>query len=121
MIGYCDHIMTFAQTPIALDRVSPQYIDMQILRTAIAAELDAINLYEQMGYVATDKRIKTVLHSVSVEEKTHIGEFQAMLVDIDTEQRTELDKGGKEVMEMFSAPSPGHRGAKTFYPVMRVR
>ena len=111
--------MTFANVPIAMDRVSPHYVDMQILRIAIAAELDAINLYEQMGHTATDQRIKTVLHDVSVEEKTHVGEFQTMLVGLDLEQRTELEKGKKEVLEMFSVPTPGNRNVKTFYPGRR--
>ncbi len=110
---------SFAKVPIAMDCVSPQYVDLQILRTAIAAELDAISLYEQLGHTATDQRIKTVLHDVSVEEKTHVGEFQTMLVGLDIEQRTELEKGKKEVLEMFSVPTPGNRRAKTFYPMQK--
>ena len=44
--------------------------DNQILRTAILAELDAINLYEQMASVATDSKVKETLLDIAKEEKT---------------------------------------------------
>ena len=43
--------------------------DAQILRMAITAEIDAINLYEQMADSAKDKRIKLILLDVAKEEK----------------------------------------------------
>lgn len=71
--------------------------DKEILRTAILAELDAINLYEQLANNAKNKKIKKVLLDVSKEEKTHIGEFQALLLEIDPEQKSELKKGKNEI------------------------
>jgi len=61
------------------------------------AELDAINLYEQMSALTTDENIRTMLLDVVREEKTHVGEFQALLLGIDKEQERELNGGGKEV------------------------
>ena len=61
------------------------------------AELDAINLYEQMSALTTDKNIRTMLLDVVREEKTHVGEFQALLLGIDKEQERELNGGSKEV------------------------
>ena len=75
-------------------------VDKEILRAAIIAELDAVNLYEQMAAVARDKNIKAVLLEVAREEKTHVGEFQAMLLKLDKEQAKELEKGKKEVDEI---------------------
>jgi len=67
------------------------------LRAGIIAELDAINLYEQMSALTTDKNIRTMLLDVVKEEKTHVGEFQALLLGIDKEQERELNGGSKEV------------------------
>jgi rubrerythrin len=44
--------------------------------------------------------IKKVLLDVAGEEKTHFGEFQAMLLRIDEEQARELNKGKQEVKKL---------------------
>ena len=71
--------------------------DVEILRTGLIAELDAINLYEQMAAVAVDEDVKKILFDIAKEEKTHVGEFQALLLKADTEQVEELEEGKKEV------------------------
>ena len=38
-----------SKIPVDLQRVSEEDIDKEILRAAIIAELDAVNLYEQMA------------------------------------------------------------------------
>ena len=73
--------------------------DKQILRTAILAEIDAINLYEQMAEVAEKKEVKETLLDIAKEEKTHIGEFQALLINIDPEYKKELDNGKDETIK----------------------
>lgn len=74
--------------------------DSQLLRVGILAELDAVNLYEQMATVAKDPKIKKVLLDVAKEEKTHVGEFLALLNLIDKESENELLAGKKEVNEI---------------------
>ncbi|HPM86310.1 MAG: ferritin family protein [Candidatus Iainarchaeum sp.] len=74
-------------------------VDAQILRAAIIAELDAINLYKQMAEQAQSNDIKKILLDVAKEEKTHVGEFQYLLLKIDEEQVKELEKGKEEVEE----------------------
>lgn len=88
-----------SKIPINLEGIGKGDIDKEILRAAIIAELDAINLYEQMANLAQDRNIKAVLQDVAKEEKTHVGEFQTMLLKIDEEQVEELDAGKKEVEE----------------------
>ncbi len=85
--------------PLDLKNVSKENINKEILRTGVIAELDAINLYEQMAAMATDKKIKTILLDIAKEEKTHVGEFQALLLELDQEQKQELEHGKKEVEE----------------------
>jgi rubrerythrin len=62
--------------------------------------LDAINLYEQMAALAKDEDIKKILLDVAGEEKTHVGEFQALLLRADEEQVKELEEGREEVEEL---------------------
>ncbi|MFO7966765.1 MAG: ferritin family protein [Archaeoglobaceae archaeon] len=89
-----------SKIPINLEGIEKGDVDKEILRAAIIAELDAINLYEQMANLTQDKNIKAVLQDVAKEEKTHVGEFQTMLLRLDQEQVEELDAGKKEVEEM---------------------
>ncbi len=89
-----------SKIPINLEGIEKGDIDKEVLRAAIIAELDAINLYEQMANLAQDKNIKAVLEDVAKEEKTHVGEFQTMLLKLDQEQVEELQAGKKEVEEM---------------------
>ena len=67
------------------------------MRAGIIAELDAINLYEQMTAMTENENIKKILLDIAKEEKTHMGEFQALLLREDREQVAELEEGKKEV------------------------
>lgn len=88
-----------SKIPVGLEKAGKEKVDQEILRAAIIAELDAVNLYEQMAALASDQGIKKILLDVAKEEKTHVGEFQALLLDRDKEQVKELEEGRKEVEE----------------------
>jgi len=85
--------------PVDLSKVSKENMDKEILRAGIIAELDAISFYEQMAAVAKSDDIKKILLDIAKEEKTHVGEFQALLLEVDKEQLKELEEGKKEVDE----------------------
>jgi len=86
-----------SEIPIDLKKVDSSDIDKEILRVGMIAELDAINLYEQMAALAKDSKIKKMLLDIAKEEKTHLGEFQHLLLNRDSEQAKELEKGKAEV------------------------
>lgn len=86
--------------PTDLKKVSKENIDREILRIGMIAELDAVNLYEQLAAMTEDQGIKKVLMDIAKEEKTHVGEFEALLLKIDREQADELEKGKEEVEEL---------------------
>jgi len=90
-----------SQIPIQLEKVSKKYLDREILRVAMIAELDAISLYEQLAAVTNNEDIKKILLDVAKEEKTHVGEFQTLLLKEDKEQVEELEKGKEEVEEII--------------------
>jgi len=89
-----------SKIPINLEKVKNEDMDMEILRAGIVAELDAINLYEQMAAMTKNDQIKKILLDIAKEEKTHVGEFLALLLKKDREQEVELQEGKKEVEEL---------------------
>ncbi len=90
-----------SKVPIHLDRIKKEDLDKEILRAAMIAELDAINLYEEMGNMTPDKNLRKLLLDVAREEKTHLGEFQSLLLKKDLQQKSELEEGEKEVENLL--------------------
>ena len=75
-------------------------IDKEVCRVGMIAELDAVSLYEQLVAYAQNEGIKKVLLDIAKEEKTHMGEFEALLLKLDEEQVAELEAGKKEVAKL---------------------
>jgi len=90
-----------SEIPINLEKIQKEDIDKEILRAGIIAELDAINLYEQMAAMTAREDIRKILLDIAREEKTHVGEFQTLLLELDKEQEKELEEGGEEVRELL--------------------
>ncbi len=88
-----------SEIPINRGKVSKENIDKEILRTGLIAELDAINLYEQLAASTGNEDMKDILVDIAKEEKTHVGEFQALLLRMDKQQVEELEAGREEVEE----------------------
>lgn len=84
-----------------MEKLKDKEIDLEVLRLGAIAELDAINLYEQLAAMTKNEKIKKILLDIAKEEKTHFGEFQAILLKLDKEQVEELKKGEKEVNELI--------------------
>ncbi|KPJ71757.1 rubrerythrin [Parcubacteria bacterium DG_74_3] len=89
-----------SQIPINLEKIKKEDLDREILRVGIIAELDAVNLYEQMAAMTENEHIKKILLDIAKEEKTHVGEFQALLLKKDSEQVKELEEGKREIEEL---------------------
>lgn len=90
-----------SQIPIDLDKVSDKNIDQEILRIGMIAELDAVNLYEQLASKAKNPDIKKIFEDIIREEKTHAGEFQTILLKLDEEQLQEISHAQEEVKELL--------------------
>jgi rubrerythrin len=71
--------------------------DQDLLRIAIASELSAITLYNELASKTKSEKIKNVLLDVALEEKVHVGEFQALLEDVDKEERAAHEEGAQEI------------------------
>lgn len=87
-------------TPIDLSKVKKEDKNKEILRLGMIAELDAVSLYEQLAAETDNKDIKKVFLDIAKEEKTHAGEFEALLLREDKEQLKELDNAKKEIQKL---------------------
>ncbi len=91
-----------SQIPLDLSKVKKEDIDKEIMRIGMIAELDAVNLYGQLAAMAQSDGLKKVLLDIAKEEKTHIGEFEALLLLNDPDQVIENEKAKKEIREILS-------------------
>jgi len=70
------------------------------LRLALAAEEEAVHLYESVGDATDDVLAKAVLQDISDEEKVHVGELQRLLNVLLADEEGFLQAGAVEVNEM---------------------
>ncbi len=83
-----------------LKKLSKEEPDVELVRLGIIAELDAINLYEQLAAQADNDLVKKVFMDIAQEEKEHFGEFMELLRRLDGEIVEALAEGADEVLEM---------------------
>ena len=95
-----------SKIPIDMKKVRKEDVKKEVLRVAIIAELDAINLYEELASMVDDEDIRKVFMDVAQEEKTHVGEFRTLLMAEDKEQHNEIRKGKEEVEELTGKKYP---------------
>ncbi len=89
-----------SQIPADLSKLSKENLNQELLRIGIIAELDAINLYEQLAALTDNTDIKKVFLDIAKEEKTHVGEFQTMLLRMDQQQVQEMEHAKEEIKEL---------------------
>lgn len=70
------------------------------IRFSIAAEYEAIQLYDQLAESIDDEYAIEVLRHVSDEEKVHVGEFLNLLKKIAPEEESFYEEGEKEAEEL---------------------
>lgn len=71
------------------------------IRQDIAAELDAIALYQAHIDATDDERAKKVLAHIRDDEKEHAAELLAFLEILDPQQAEYLKEGKKDVAELL--------------------
>ena len=66
------------------------------VRVAIAAEHEAVHLYESIVDATNHDRAKELLQDIANEEKVHLGELQELLEELQKDERKFLDEGREE-------------------------
>jgi rubrerythrin len=74
---------------------------VRAIRFMIAAEYEAIQLYQQTAESTDNKLAKQVLLDIADEEKEHAGEFLRLLRELDPEEEKFYKEGYEEVEEMI--------------------
>lgn len=72
------------------------------IRLAIAAEHEAVHLYEAIADATDDKRAKEVMQEIADEEKVHVGELQSLLEAVQTDEKEFVDEGRDEVKDKLA-------------------
>ena len=70
------------------------------IRLALAAEEEAVHLYEALADASDNPLAVRVLQDVADEEKVHAGEFQELIRILLPNEQQLLKKGTDEVQEM---------------------
>ncbi|HWI40171.1 MAG TPA: demethoxyubiquinone hydroxylase family protein [Verrucomicrobiae bacterium] len=74
------------------------------VRFGIAAEYEAVQIYQQIAETTDDPLVKKVMTDVANEELEHVGEFLELLRQIAPEEEGFYRHGAEEVREMMEAP-----------------
>jgi rubrerythrin len=75
---------------------------VRAIRFMIAAEYEAIQLYQQTAESTDNTLAKEVLLDIANEEKEHAGEFLRLLRELDPQEEKFYAEGYKEVEEMIA-------------------
>ncbi len=73
---------------------------LRALRLNLAAEEEAVHLYESHADATDNKLAKAVLHDIADEERVHAGEFQRLINILAEDEGKLLAQGADEVDEM---------------------
>jgi rubrerythrin len=75
---------------------------VRAIRFMIAAECEAIQLYQQTAESTENELAEEVLIDIANEEKEHAGEFLPLLRELDPEEEKFYKEGYEEVQEMIA-------------------
>jgi len=75
---------------------------VRAVRFMIAAEYEAVQLYQQTAESTDNKLAKEVLLDIADEEKEHAGEFLRLLRELEPDEEKFYREGYEEVEEMIA-------------------
>lgn len=75
---------------------------IRAVRFMIAAEYEAIQMYQQTAESTDNALAREVLLDIADEEKEHAGEFLRLLKELDPEEEKFYEEGYGEVEEMIA-------------------
>lgn len=89
-------------TVLKNDRQLTQEELVRAIRFMIAAEYEAIQLYQQLAESTDNGLAQEVLCDIANEEKEHAGEFLRLLRELDPEEGKFYKEGYEEVEKMIA-------------------
>ncbi|MCW3996142.1 MAG: rubrerythrin [Candidatus Bathyarchaeota archaeon] len=73
---------------------------IRALRFSVAAEYEAVQIYEQIVEAIDDDGTKVIIQDIISEEKLHAGQFLSLLFDLAPDEREPYVKGEAENKEL---------------------
>ena len=70
------------------------------IRMTLAAEQEAVHMYEALADATDNPLAAKVLQDIADEERVHAGEFGQLLKILVPDEQEKLDEGGQEVQEL---------------------
>ena len=83
---------------------------IRALRLNLAAEEEAVHVYEAHADATDNALAKAVLHEIADEERVHAGEFQRLISILAEDEAALLAEGAKEVDELVEELKKGKGG-----------
>lgn len=74
---------------------------IRAVRFLVAAEYEAVQIYEQLADSTSNVLAREVLHDIANEERVHAGEFLRLLKELAPDEEGYYAEGAKEVEEMI--------------------
>jgi rubrerythrin len=87
---------------LASDRKVTHSELVRAIRFSIAAEYEAIQLYQQLAESTDNELARKVLLDIAEEEVVHAGEFLRLLKELEPTEQANYDEGAEEVEEMIA-------------------
>jgi rubrerythrin len=87
---------------LALDRKLTHEELVRAIRFMIAAEYEAVQLYQQTAESTDNDLAKEVLIDIANEEREHAGEFLRLLRELEPDEEKFYKEGYEEVEEMIT-------------------
>ena len=79
---------------------------VRAIRFMVAAEYEAIQLYQQLAESTDNALAQRVLIDIADEEKVHAGEFLRLLKELEPDEEKFYQQGAQEVEEEFLGATP---------------
>ena len=86
---------------------------VRAIRFMVAAEYEAIQLYQQLAESTDNVLAQQVLQDIADEEKVHAGEFLRLLKELDPDEERFYAEGAQEVEEEFLGAGAAEQDAQT--------
>ncbi|HMK35799.1 MAG TPA: ferritin family protein [Desulfomonilaceae bacterium] len=86
---------------LANDRKMTHLELVRAIRFSIAAEYEAIQIYQQLAESTDNELARNVLMDIAREEVVHAGEFLRLLKELEPTEDTNYGEGAEEVQEMI--------------------
>jgi len=102
---YVEEAMPEFCSPFAVKKSDRKLTDQELVRAIrfmVAAEYEAIQLYQQTAESTDNALAKEVLLDIADEEKEHAGEFLRLLRELDAQEEEFYKEGYQEVEEIIA-------------------